>query len=81
MAATAIALVTLGWRRGLVLLTPGLLAQQPHYIVFSIQAVKWSRILALAFTLPVSNAAALGIVVYAAAGRLRRPTGHAAASG
>ena len=70
LAVVALALISLGWRRGFILLTPGLVAQQPHYIVFSLEAVRWSRLLALAFTIPMPHAAAVGIVIYAALDRL-----------
>jgi hypothetical protein len=64
MALVATALVTLGWRRGWMLFTPGLLAQQPHYMVFSLEAVRWSRILALAMTIPLPHAAAVGVILF-----------------
>lgn len=71
MAAVVVALISLGWRRGWLLFTPGLLAQQPHYLVFSLEAVKWSRILALAMTIPIQHTMAIGILSYALHDRLR----------
>jgi hypothetical protein len=68
--AVVIALVSLGWRRGLILATPGLLAQQPHYLVFSLEAVRWSRVLALAMTVPIVHSVAVAIVIFAAMRRL-----------
>ena len=70
LGLVALALISLGWRRGFILFTPGLVAQQPHYIVFSMEAVRWSRLLALAFTVPLPHAAAVGIVLYAVIDRL-----------
>jgi hypothetical protein len=70
LALVAISLLTLGWRRGLILSVPGLLAQQPHYIVFSIESVKWSRLLALSYTIPIPHAAAIGVILFALAERL-----------
>lgn len=70
LAVVALALISLGWRRGFILFTPGLVAQQPHYIVFSLEAVRWSRLLALAFTVPLPHAAAVGIVAYAVLDRI-----------
>ena len=67
-----VALVSLGWRRGWSLFTPGLIAQQPHYIVFSLETVVTSRILALAMTIPVTHAAAIGVIAYALVDRWRR---------
>jgi hypothetical protein len=64
--AAVLALASLGWRRGLTLFTPALLAQQPHYLVFSLEAVRWSRILALAMTIPISGAMAVGVIAFAA---------------
>lgn len=72
MVGVAVALISLGWRRGWLLFAPGLLAQQPHYIVFSLEAAKWSRILALAMTIPIQHAMAAGILVYALHARLTR---------
>jgi hypothetical protein len=71
IAVVAVSLVSLGWRRGWSLLTPGLLAQQPHYNVFFLDTIVRSRILALAMTLPLPHAAAIGVVAYAAVERLR----------
>jgi hypothetical protein len=65
IVAVLVALVSLGWRRGWALFTPGLLAQQPHYIVFSLETVVSSRILALAMTIPITHAAAVGVIAYA----------------
>ena len=70
--AVLVALISLGWRRGWSLVTPGLLAQQPHYIVFSLERVVTSRILALAMTIPITHAAAVGVIVYAVVDRWRR---------
>jgi hypothetical protein len=78
MVATAIALISLGWRRGWTLSLPGLLAQQPHYNVFALDTVVRSRILSLAMTIPLSHAAAIGIVVYSAAEAIRRSATHGA---
>jgi hypothetical protein len=71
IALVAISLVSLGWRRGWSLLTPGLLAQQPHYNLFFLQTIVRSRILAFAITLPLPHAAAIGVVSYAVVERLR----------
>jgi hypothetical protein len=71
MIVVVVALLWLGWRRGLILSIPGLLAQQPHYLVFTLESVTWSRILALAMTTPVPGAAAVGVVIYAAVDVLR----------
>jgi len=71
IVAVVVALVSLGWRRGSALFTPGLLAQQPHYIVFSLETVVASRILSLAMTIPVTHAAAVGVIVYALVERWR----------
>ena len=72
MVATAIALASLGWRRGWTLFTPALLAQQPHYLLFSIQAVRWSRVLALAMTIPFAHTMAVGVIAYAIVARRSR---------
>lgn len=72
IVAVLVALVSLGWRRGWSLFTPGLIAQQPHYIVFSLETVATSRILALAMTIPVTHAAAIGVIAYALVDRWRR---------
>jgi hypothetical protein len=71
IALVTVSLVSLGWRRGWSLLTPGLLAQQPHYNVFFLRTIVRSRILALAMTLPLPHAAAIGVVTYAAVEWLR----------
>ena len=71
MVATAIALASLGYRRGLGLFTPGLLAQQPHYLVFSLEFIAVSRWLTFAMTLPYEHAAANGIIAYALFDQLR----------
>ena len=49
---------------------PGLFAQQPHYIVFSLESVKWSRLLVLSYAIPIPHAAAIGVVLFALAERL-----------
>lgn len=67
---TTIALISLGARRGLALTTPGLLAQQPHYVVFSLDTIAQSRILTLAMTIPIAHVAALGVIAYAVVERL-----------
>jgi hypothetical protein len=69
--AVVVALASLGWRRGWVLFTPGLLAQQGHYLVFSLEAVKWSRILAVAMTIPIQHTMAVAIIAYALVERFR----------
>ena len=71
IVAVVVALLSLGWRRGWALFTPGLVAQQPHYIVFSLQTVVTSRILSLAMTIPITHAAAVGVIVYALVERWR----------
>jgi hypothetical protein len=70
LALVGLSLLTLGWRRGLILSVPGLFAQQPHYIVFSLESVKWSRLLALSYAIPIPHAAAIGVVLFALAERL-----------
>lgn len=65
MVATSVALFSLGWRRGLGLTTPGLLAQQPHYLLFSLEHIRSSRLLIVTLTLPIPHLAALGIIGYA----------------
>lgn len=72
MLVTAIALVWLGRSRGLSLATPGLVAQQPHYNVFSLQAIARSRILTWTLGLPIEHFSAFGIVAYAVADRSGR---------
>ena len=67
MVFVAIALVSLGLRRGLQLATPGLLAAQPHYMVFSLQTIVRSRILAIFMSFSLLHSAALGVIVYAIA--------------
>ncbi len=59
------ALVSVGWRKGLALLTPGVLAQQPHYLVFSLSTITRSKILTLAAASPFLHAAAIGVVIFA----------------
>src|SRR4029079_7918794 len=71
IVAVLVALVSLGWRRGWALFTPGVLAQQPHYIVFSLETVVSSRILSLAMTIPITHVAAIGVIVYALVERWR----------
>ena len=66
IVAVTIALVSLGWRRGWSLTTPGLLAQQPHYLVFSLGTIARSRLLILAMTIPIPHSAAIGVIAYAA---------------
>lgn len=65
MAGTAVALVLLGLRRGLALLTPALLAQQPHYSLFSLGAISTSTILMIALARPNPHWAAAGVMLYA----------------
>lgn len=72
MLVTAIALLSLGRVPGLALTTPGLLAQQPHYNVFSLQTIARSRILTWTLGLPVEHMAAFGVVAYAVADGYRR---------
>lgn len=64
MLAVGVALAILGWRRGLALTTPGLLAQQPHYLVFSLDTIASSRVLTMACAIPGPQFAALGIIVH-----------------
>ena len=64
IVAVLVALVSLGWHRGWALLAPGVLAQQPHYIVFSLETVVSSRILALAIPSP-SRMPPVGVIAYA----------------
>jgi hypothetical protein len=66
-ALVVIALASLGMRRGLQLATPGLLAAQPHYMVFSLQTIVRSRILAVFMSFSLLHSAALGVIVYAIA--------------
>lgn len=70
MVVTAIALASLGPRTGLALFTPGLLAQQPHYLVFSLQAISRSRLLAIFMTVSLTHWAAFGVIAFAVAQRL-----------
>lgn len=72
MVATGVALASLGRARALQLFTPGLLAQQPHYLVFSLEAISKSLLLAIFMTIPLDHYAALGIVVYAIAETVQR---------
>ncbi len=65
-----IALILLRWRQGLALLTPAILAQQPHYAVFSLSVISGSWILAAFITMPVAGAAAMGTILYALRERL-----------
>jgi hypothetical protein len=71
LALVALGLLSLGWRRGWSLATPGLLAQQPHYLVFSLDTITRSRILTLAAMMPLTHAMAVGIFVYAVVERFR----------
>ena len=73
MVVTAVALVSLGWERGLGLTTPGLLAQQPHYLMFSLKYIVASRWLVLFMALPLEHLAAVGIVAYAIWQRVGEP--------
>jgi hypothetical protein len=70
MVGAAIALVLLRWERGLGLLTPAILAQQPHYAVFSLAVISRSWILAAFITMPIAGAAAIGVMIYALYDRL-----------
>ena len=65
MVLTALALVSLGWRRGLALTTPGLIAMQPHYLVFSLGTIARSPILAVPMTFAWPHVAAIGVIAYA----------------
>lgn len=65
MFGAAIALILVRWRRGLALLAPAILAQQPHYAVFSLSVISGSWILAAFMTLPIAGAAAIGTMLYA----------------
>ncbi len=67
MILVAIALLALGGRRGLALVTPGLLAAHPHYMVFSLRAITRSRILAVFLSFSRLHSAALGVIAYALA--------------
>lgn len=71
MVGAAIALVLLRWQRGLALLTPAILSQQPHYALFSLEAISRSKLLAGFVTMPVPGAAAVGVMVYALSERWR----------
>jgi hypothetical protein len=70
MVGAAIALVLLRLRRGLALLTPAILSQQPHYAVFSLSVISASWILAAFTTMPIAGAAAIGTILYALHERL-----------
>jgi hypothetical protein len=65
MAIVIVALVSLGRRRGLGLTTPALLAQQPHYAVFSLAYIPVSRILIVGLTTSVPSIYAVTVIVYA----------------
>jgi hypothetical protein len=71
MVAGAIALILLGRDRGLALLVPCLIGQQPHYAVFSLWAVSRSRLATAGTAMPLRGAAAYGVILYALAERLR----------
>jgi hypothetical protein len=71
MAVTAVALILLGGERGLALLTPALIGLQPHYAVFSLPAISRSRLATIGIAYPGQGAAAIGVIVYALAERLR----------
>ena len=71
MVGAAIALVLLRWQRGLALLTPAMLAQQPHYAVYSLEAISRSKLLAGFITMPVPGSAAVGVMIYALTERWR----------
>jgi hypothetical protein len=71
MAMTTFALIILGRERGLALLTPALIGQQPHYAVFSLLAISRSRLATIGIAWPGQGAAAIGVIVYALAERLR----------
>lgn len=73
MATTAAALVSLGRSKGLMLTTPGLLAQQPHYVVFSLEAIARSPILAVSMALPMEHLAAVGVIAYAISTKASAP--------
>lgn len=79
MAAVALALLTLNSRESLSLITPGLLAQQPHYLMFSLETISSSTILSIGASLPAPGAMAFAVVAYAIARRARsrvRPDLH-----
>ena len=67
----AIALVSLGLQRGLGLAAPGLLAMQPHYLLFSMGTISRSLILAATLTFSFPRATAIGVIVYAIILRMR----------
>ncbi len=74
-----IALASLGWRRGWSLATPGLVAQLPHYMVFSLDVLARSRMLTLAAMIPIEHIMAVAVVTHAVVGRVghwRRPRRH-----
>jgi hypothetical protein len=72
MIVTAVALVSLGPASGLQLFTPGLIAGQPHYLVFSLEVISKSMILWIFMTIPLEHYAAYGIILYAAVEFARR---------
>jgi hypothetical protein len=69
-AVAALALVSLGWVRGLPLTLPALLALQPHYLVFALRDIAKSRILTAGATIPGLHAAALSVIAFAAKERV-----------
>ena len=79
-AAAAVALASLGLRRGLAMAVPALLPNaQLHYSLFSLEVA--ARSAALMLILGVPGLAAPGIVVYAAVVHLRRMIGRRRAAG
>jgi hypothetical protein len=72
MGITLLALLSLGWRRGWMLAIPGLLAMQPHYLLFALPVLSGSRLLAASTTFAVPHLAAGGVVFYAIIERCRQ---------
>jgi hypothetical protein len=69
MIIGAVALLSLGWRRGLWLLTPVLWpSTQLHYAAVSLPGL--TRVSALLFAVPVPGAPLIGVVLAAALARL-----------
>jgi hypothetical protein len=65
MVGVVIALVSLGRERGLGLTAPGLLAQQPHYAVFSLRYIPPSRILIVGMATSTPYQFAAAVIAYA----------------
>lgn len=70
MIAAAIALLTLGRDRALALFTPAIIAQQPHYALFSLLAILRSKMMTIGVAWPGPGAAAFGAILYALTDRL-----------